>query len=609
MAKKTPMNHNKFKVKIGGQDVSTQFVGLQIQQAVGAHHLFKLILSSEERGSFFKGNLSENAKKWIGQPFEVEDLFKGVVTSISLSRQRTGGSDFVVIGQSPTIYLEDGIHAKSFGMKNLKQILDDILKPYKSKLESVSIKPQYKEKMKYCVQYRESNFSFFNRLAARYGEWFFYDGYKLQFGELAKSDTIRLNYERDLTNFKVFIKTAPVNFKLRAYDYKGHKFPEKTASYNGFENEYANIAFDKSKKEIFPETTELPIHFSMSENDLDQITTLRQNMHLNKLVVMRGTSSRPDLRLGSIIEVVDPRSILEIGGTENYGKYVITKLSHDVSGEKEAYLNHFEAIPQEAVIPPTNISPDPPHCEVQEGEVLENNDPKGLGRVRVQFIWQKELEGEDRMTPWIRVASHSSGGDKGLYIIPEKTDRVLVAFEHNHPERPFMLTSLYHGEAKPEHHDPKNYKKALKTKGGHQILMNDEEGKQAMDLSSPVDFSATATEGKMDMTAKKTVTIKSESGDITISTPANICIDAEGNITINAKGDITLEATNINLKGRTAINLEAPTINIDAKAKLNGTGGQVNIEGKANTNVKGGAILNLESPGITNVSGSMLKLN
>ncbi len=603
------MNYNKFKVKIGSQDISTQFGGLQIDQSIGAHHNFQLVLNTEERGSFFKGNLFENAKKWIGQPFEVEGVFKGIITSLNLSRARTGGSDFVVEGKSPTIIFDDGIQAKSFGMKNLKQIVDEVVKPYNSKLEEVTTKPQYKENLKYCVQYRESNFSFLNRLAARYGEWFFYDGQKLNFGELEKSDIIRLNYERDLTQFDISLKTLPVNFKLKAYDYKGHKFPEKSADYSDVKNEFAKIAFDKSKKEIFPQVTELPIHFSMSEKDLDQIIALRQNLHLNELVVMTGTSSRPDLRLGSIIEVIDPRSILEIGGTENYGKYVIISLSHDITGEREAYLNHFEAIPYEAVIPPISISPDPPQCEVQEGEVFENNDPKGLGRVRVQFIWQKELQGEDKMTPWIRVASHSSGGDKGLYIIPEKGDRVLVAFEHNHPERPFVLTSLYNGAAKPEHHDPKNYKKALKTKGGHQILMNDEEGKQAMDLSSPVDFSATATEGKMEMTAKKTVTIKSDSGDITISTPANICIDAEGNITINAKGDITLEATNINLKGRTSINLEAPTINMDAQAKLNGTGGQVNIEGKANTNVKGGAILNLESPGITNVSGSMLKLN
>ncbi len=603
------MNHKDFKVKIGSQDISNQFHDLHIEQSVGAHHKFKLTIGTEEKSEFFKGNLADGAKKWIGQPLEVEGLFKGVVTSISLARSRSGGSSFILFGHSPTLHLDDGTHVCSFGEKNLKQIIDDVLKAYKGKFTEMDISPSYKTKMKYCVQYRESNFSFINRLAARYGEWFFYDGYKISFGKLAESKLIRLNYDRDLSNFAVSLKTLPVNFKLKAYDYKGHTFPIKSAEYKGIDNEFAQIAFDKSKTDIYPENTDVPIHFTMSEDDLKQITNLRQNLQVNELVVMTGSTSRTELRLGSVIEVVDPRAGFNIGGSENYGKYIITNLVHDIPSEKESYIVHFEAIPKGSILPPLSISPDPPHCEVQEAEVLENNDPKGLGRVRVQFIWQKEFKGEDKMTPWIRVASHSSGGDKGLYIIPEKGDRVLVAFEHNHPERPFVLTSLYNGEAKPEHHDPNNYKKALKTKGGHQILMNDEENKQTMALSSPVDFSVTATEGKVEVAAKKTITIKSESGDITVTTPANISIDAEGNISIAATGDITLEATNINIKGRSSINLAAPEINIDAQAKLSGTGAQVSLDGKANTNIKGGAILNLESPGITNVTGTMLKLN
>ena len=607
--KTTSMNQRNFKVKIGSLDISTQFRNFQLEQVVGGHHQFSLIVGSEERSSYFKGNLADNSKKWIGQILEIEGMFKGIITSISLSRSQGSGSDFHITGKSPTIHLDDGIHVQSFGEKTMKHIIDNVIKSYESKFDKVDINPNYKKKIKYCVQYRESHFSFMNRLAARYGEWFFYDGQQLSFGKLKEGEVIRLSYERDLLNFELELKTTPVNFKMRAYDYKGHKFPIESASYETLNNEYAKIAFDKSKDDIFPETTDIPFHFSMSEDDLKQITSLRQNLHLNDLVVLSGTSTRSDLQLGSVIEVVDPRAGLEAGGMDNYGKYVITSLNHDISGEKEQYLNHFEAIPQGLVLPPLRTTLDPPQCELQEGEVLENKDPKSLGRVKVQFMWQKDLKGDDSKTPWIRVASHSSGGDKGLYMIPEKGDHVLVAFEHNHPERPFVLSSLYHGASKPEHYDPDNLKKALKTKGGHQILMNDEKGKESMALSSPFDFSAAATSGDMNLTAKSKITIKSDSGDITISTPTNISVDADGNITINAKGDITLEAVNINLKGKASINLEAPKININAQAQLNSSAPQVSIEGQAQTTVKGGAMLNLESSGITNVSGTMLKLN
>ena len=596
-------------IKLAGENITNTVAHLSLALNMGNHGSFTLHLANEDRAAHFTGSLSESSKKWIGKPLEVDGLFKGVVTSVSLSRARAGGSDFVIHGQSPTVHLDDGIHARSFGEKNLSQIANEVLQPYESKFSETTVNPQYKEKMKYCVQYRESNFAFLNRLAARYGEWFYYDGLKLSFGKYTEGAVVRLNFERDLTHFNISMKTVPVNFKLRAYDYKGHEFPTKAANYGSIDNEYAKIAFDKSKQDIFPQTTEVPINLSMNDDDLEQIATLRQNVHLNELVVLSGSTSNQELKIGSVIEIVDTRTELLASGTDNYGKYIITHITHEIATRGESYSNHFEAIPKGSAIPPLSISPDPPPCEMQEGEVMENNGPKGLGRVRVQFIWQKEASGDDSKTNWIRVAAPQGGGDKGFYILPEKGDQVLVAFEHNHPERPYVLTGMYHGKSKPEHHDPENLKKAIKTKGGHQILMNDEKGKESMALSSPFDFSAAATAGDMNLTAKSKITIKSDSGDITISTPTNIAIDAKGNITIEAKGDITIEAVNINLKGKAAINLEAPKINIEAKAELTASAPKVTIDGTATTTVKGGAMLNVESSGITSVSGTMLKLN
>ena len=613
-------------VKLAGENI-IQVVGhISVELSVGGHSHFRLNFANEDRAAHFRGSLAEASKKWIGKPLEVEGLFKGIVTAIDLSRTRAGGSDFIVRGQSPTILLDDGIHTRSFGEKSVQEILDKVIQPYESKFDPApELKPQYSKKIKYCVQYRESNFAFMNRLAARYGEWFYYDGQKLIFGKPTVSDEITLNFERDLTFFDISVKTVPVNFKLLVYDYKKHGYPSKNANYTAPENEFAKIAFDKSKTDVFPQTTVVPISLGMDDGDLDQITTLRQNVHLNELVVLSGASSNQDLKLGSVIKIVDTRSALQAAGTDNYGKYIITHLTHEFQTHGEGYSNHFEAIPAEAAIPPLSISPDPPPCEMQTGEVIDNNDEKGLGRVRVQFIWQKDASGEDSKTNWIRVASPQGGGSKGFYVLPEKGDQVLVAFEHNHPERAYVLTGMYHGGAKPEHHDPGNLKKAMKTKGGHQILMNDEKGKESMALSSPFDFSAAAAGGDMNLTAKSKITIKSDGGDITIKTPTNISVDADGNITINAKGNINIKATgtmglestgdmslkapNIKISGTASIGLDAPKIDIAASAALAASGATVSVEGQATTTVKAGAMLNLESSGMTSVSGTMLKLN
>ena len=595
------------KIKLAGEDITECVAHLSVNMTMNNHCHFTLHYTEEDRAAHFKGTLATHSQKWIGNPFEVVGLFKGVVTSVSISRVHGGGSDFVIQGQSPTIFVDDGVHTRSFGEKTLQEILDKVIGPYEGKFDGVDIKPQ-QGNIKYCVQYRESNFAFMNRLSARYGEWFYYDGEKLHFGKAPSGSSVRLNFPTDIIAFNIAVKAVPVNFKLKTYDYKKHQFPTKKSSYAPPSNPYAQIAFDKSKGEIFPNTSEVPINIGMDEGDLEKIKKLRENVHLSELVVLNGSSRSTELKLGSIIKVIDNREDLKISGTDDYGEYIVIRLSHEFTTRTDIYTNHFEAIPKGSKVPPLSISPDPPYCEIQEAEVLENNDPKAMGRIRVQFHWQKELSGEDSKTNWIRVLSNSAGGTKGLYILPELKDTVLVAFEHDNPERPYILTSTYHGTQKPEHHDPKNWKKALKTKGGHQFLMNDEKGKEKMDFYSPKDFAATAKAGQMDFKAATTITIISDGGNISIKTPKDISVDADGNITITAKGDITIKAMNINLQGQKSISLKAPQIDIAADMALTAKGTTVKIEGTATTDVKGLKV-SVEATALTSISGAIVKIN
>ncbi|WP_282057310.1 phage baseplate assembly protein V, partial [Maribacter luteus] len=71
----------------------------------------------------------------------------------------------------------------------------------------------------------------------------------------------------------------------------------------------------------------------------------------------------------------------------------------------------------------------------QRGWVLDNADPNGLGRIKVQFPWQKPM---GTSTPWIKMATPYSGSGKGFYFIPEKDEEVLVGFEGDNPEKPFV---------------------------------------------------------------------------------------------------------------------------------------------------------------------------
>jgi uncharacterized protein involved in type VI secretion and phage assembly len=327
----------------------------------------------------------------------------------------------------------------------------------------------------------------------------------------------------------------------------------------------------------------------LSEKDLEGLKTLREQMHITQMVVLKGTSTDNSLKIGNYRQLMDERSDL-IGSTEDYGQFIITHLEHTFSREGESYTNTFEAVPAEVEVPPCNRPLETPFCEIQHAEVVENNDPDALGRIRVQFLWQR---GTDQKSPWMRVASPYSGKDKGFYIVPEKGDQVVVAFEQNDPDRPYALTGLFNADTKPEHHNSDNNLKSIKTKGGNNILMSDEPGKESFGISSPKDVSISGANGKITISGQEQIMLESKGSDITIESP----------------GTITIHAKKIVFQADAEISMEAPKINITADAEYKVASAQITIEADAMSTIKSGATLNLEGTAMTNISGGMIKLN
>jgi type VI secretion system secreted protein VgrG len=142
--------------------------------------------------------------------------FKGMVTSISLSKSGRDTVGVVIKGFSPTVTMEDGLACKAFNEKSLSSILSGVLSDYSGTLDSnVSLSPD--PQMGYCVQYNESNYNFLSRMAATYGQWCYYDGQQLVLGKLVKSsDAYTLVFGVDLESYHFDLKLAPLQFNAQS---------------------------------------------------------------------------------------------------------------------------------------------------------------------------------------------------------------------------------------------------------------------------------------------------------------------------------------------------------------------------------------------------------
>ncbi len=193
---------------------------------------------------------------------------------------------------------------------------------------------------------------------------------------------------------------------------------------------------------------------------------------------------------------------------------------------------------------------------VTVGVVTNNQDPDGLGRVKVKFPWLSD----DVESHWARVVTPMAGNDRGLFFLPEVDDEVLVAFEHGSPEFPYVLGALWNGKDKaPESNDDgENNMRTIKSRSGHVVRLDDTDGSEKIEI---VDGSG--ANSIVISTADNTITITADA-DITIESGSGKLILSGNGIEIKSQADVKVEAgANMDLKASGQLNIKGTTVNIN----------------------------------------------
>jgi type VI secretion system secreted protein VgrG len=546
--------NTKTTFSIAGQQFET-FHTIELRQYIDDHHDFEIYVSYdwfEQLG----GGMAGAANKFLGEELEItvtpaEQLtdvknltFKGIIMNISSGKQGDGTHGFCVIrGESPSILLEDDPHIAAYESKSLQDIVTATTKSYPPNVLRIKADPETKETQKYIVQYKETSYAFIRRLSERYGEWFFYDGQQQIFGKYSPQKTT-LTHLVDLLDFNIALSVRPNNAKLNGYDYRQETVVEDTTASKevGKLNSYSQHASDISTK-LYNREGLYKMNYSFNsaaKSQLDKLTTLQKKGRLAKMVTVTGSSTNPSFRVGDTVSIRES----SFGGQEqDHGEFMITRVRH-YCGANGSYHNLFEGIPADVATPHINLD-NIPYCEPQSATVVTNNDPKGLGRIQVKFRWMQQGQ-----TPWIRVMSASGGGDKGLFIMPEVGEEVIVDFEGGNPEQPFVIGAPYNGKGKSSYGNAGNDVKALKTRSGNIIMLNDAVG------------SITVTD------KNGSSMFMDGTGNITVSSKTLVTVKTDDHIIVDAPNKIEFISKEIHIKGSELVVVgEGPAkITVDNKA-------------------------------------------
>ena len=237
---------------------------------------------------------------------------------------------------------------------------------------------------------------------------------------------------------------------------------------------------------------------------------------------------------------------------------------------------------------------------ITTGVIKENWEEKHPGMVKVEFFLGEKGK---TLTDWVRVAQFYAGNGYGSYWLPEVGDEVIIAFNMGDVNRPYVLGSLWNNKDKiPEKTAvEKNHVKRLKTKGGHEIVFEEEKGKERIEIHTPKNLKLTLED------EKKLITIQDEKGNNLLQ------IDSENNkIIIKAKESIKLDAggkSSLELDGKgDKATLKAGSITVEAKQELKLKG--QNFKGEGNMiGLKGNASFKVESGAVLELKGAMTKIN
>lgn len=554
--------------------------------------------------------------------------FRGKIAKVSIK-----GMNLTCIAYSPDAELQGSPKCRCFTNKKIKDIIDEVIPA--SMLRYIELFTCIEDfTFPYIVQYNESDYDFLVKLAKRFGAFFYFNCQlnRLVFGKLPIA-IVKEIQSPNVASISYELQTEDANFKYATHYY------EKSVDLRSQGATFSILCSKQLSKTVVDASTDRDRSYSFyidnpyslpkdpSGDLIDDYNAMVLASNSGRMVMCKFTCFLFDVQLGDIVHI------------NNNGNMVVTSanLTWDCNGSPQneitAMVLHDDRVNLEDVFAPYMDINAYPKSSAQRAVVFNNVDPKKMGRVQVQFVWQKApaTDQEKADIPWIRIAQPYGGDQKGCYILPEIGEEVMVGFEHENMEKPFVIGTLYHGkddndqnaksqlpdEAWLEDKDKnkENEVKAFRTKKGHtiefhdtkdgdgfiRIYGNNKKDKENYDIILSTDkiqkangdqkedfqFISADEQAEADQDIKEKKDYKAEKLRIMVrSNGGDIMLDAgEGDIIMNAK-NIRVNATGNTtsfVKGKNIVKVEgAQLVDVGSNSLMVQKDQQVHIKGADN---------------------------
>jgi type VI secretion system secreted protein VgrG len=328
----------------------------------------------------------------------------------------------------------------------------------------------------YCVQYRETDLDFVQRLCEEEGIWFYFNHKGEGHEELVlvdsnvdtpcptmdgapvllrgpEDDTARVESVRSFVLRDELQSTSVV---LRDFDWTRPTW-DLTRATRGHDS----LGRDREVYEYPAELTLTGNGPSYQEDDGKIQARLRLQAHKGRELLGKGRGNVTTFMPGLSFDLVNP------GVSEQ--RYLLTSVEHrgeapdeiitgiELLGRNtstpERYRNTFKCIPANVPYSPVRRHARTPIAGVQTAVVVGPADQEihtdVHGRIKVQFHWDRAGKHDPYSSCWVRVAQNWAGTGWGTLFIPRIGMEVVVTFLEGNPDRPLVTGCVYNGANPP----------------------------------------------------------------------------------------------------------------------------------------------------------------
>jgi len=498
-----------------GEKHTFDVISFKLTEGLSEPFRLELMLSSFDPNISFSALMDQSVTFTFWQGEQPVRYLNGSVTGFGLGKTGFVRTHYQMVVEPALARAAFQSDSRIFQHQNSEKIIRTLLQ--KNRVENVSFEPLPSDwEREYCVQYRETDLAFIERLAAEEG-WYYYfdhraDSHELRFGHQSIASPIlgTLTYnakpagDRSFTciwRFDYCRKVTTTSQTLRDYTFLN---PNYNLEHQHHSQASTLTDSDTSKSAVNSATVyekyDYPGRYKKDEQGNPfSLYRLESELALSETANAAGDDMRVVPGYGFTLEGHANSAFNQdwlVVRVEHSGKQT-GSLDEEAGEEGNRYENTLFLIPHNK---PWR-SPLKPRPIIRGTQVAHVTGPEGeeiycdeWGRVKLQFPWDRLGNFDEHSSCWVRVVQGWAGAQYGNMMIPRIGHEVLVKYLNGDPDQPIVVGRTYHSTTEPPYELPKHKtrmtikSKTHKGNGFNELRFEDEMGREEVFIHAEKDL-------------------------------------------------------------------------------------------------------------------------